>query len=429
MPTAAADVLESQERVGRTSADETPLRIYAVATLKTGEDEEQFEDAISKTSYRPTQKDLRVSHRDETSLNQPVTLIECAATPEGPLARIVQCPANKTIQLSCVKKNPNCLETSVWFDECAAGTPRSPARYSFDQRESRARIISRDDKMVQKLIEPATTISGERIKTNPSRQQTSSERSKSAPYRKPKSKAIKCTRQPDPDVVISLSSRMGVAPIPRAARRNGLDPAELPESSKRSLGGRVCSTARHQPTEDSTTLRSPAKEVREDSFTIETRLTTDVRPDDQRGLRQPTSEQMLGAEVTPLESAKLNKASAACRRSAAASGRVRLIPRRVPDDTSRSLGSQEPLARHELYIPEYQLERYAACRSKRNGLQDECVTPFLRAVSAKMEEQRKGTWEKCIERERSIVKLDRAGTREPACAHRDKGLKIAFYLG
>lgn len=181
----------------------------------------------------------------------------------------------------------------------------------------------------------------------------------------------------------------------------------------------------HQLTEDSTSLRLASEEVREDSSPIEARLTTSIRPDDQQGLRRPISGQMLGAEVARLESAKSNKASA-CRRSETASGRACLIPRKVPEDTPRSLGSRESLAHQEMCIPEYQLERYVDC-SKRNGLQDECITPLLRAVSTKG--QQEGTLEKCIERERiNWIEEDRGGTRKSTCAQRDQRVEIVFRL-
>lgn len=129
--------------------------------------------------------------------------------------------------------------------------------------------------------------------------------------------------------------------------------------------------------------------------------------DDQR--LQRLSEQMLRTEVTRRESAKSDKASV-CQRSAVAFRRACLIPERVSEETSRSSSSQELLARYKEHIPAYQLERYEICRSKRNGLQDECIPPLLRTILKKEEQRRE--LDKCIERERTIDQLGQIETSE-----------------
>lgn len=109
------------------------------------------------------------------------------------------------------------------------------------------------------------------------------------------------------------------------------------------------------------------------------------RADDRRRLQRPASERTLRVEVAQVEPANSDKASV-CQRSARAVGRARLIPEeKVRGDTPSPPPPQELLLARCKNIPAYQLERYEARRSKRNGLQDEYVPPLLRSVLEKDE--------------------------------------------
>ncbi|KYQ56588.1 hypothetical protein ALC60_04443 [Trachymyrmex zeteki] len=199
-------------------------------------------------------------------------------------------------------------------------------------------------------------------------------------------------------------------PLSHITRKNGLDPFEIPSSLKklsRRYKKRICSASCCQP------VRSATKDVCSDFFRTKAlaldtkssskeRCTMQKRLEGQRLQRLP-SEQILRTEITRIESAKSDKASA-CQKSAVAFRRACLTPE-ISGDTSRLPSSQELLTRYGKDIPVYQLERYEACRSKRNGLQDECIPPLLRAILKKEEQKR--TLDKCSKkREQNVDQLD-----------------------
>lgn len=212
-------------------------------------------------------------------------------------------------------------------------------------------------------------------------------------------------------------------PFSQIIRKNGLAPSEILNSLKKSskrYKRRIRPVSSYQP------VRPATKDVC--SYFLHTKssytkpspieICTQKYFDDQRLV----SEQMLRTEVTRRESAKSDKTSV-CQRSEVPLRRACLIPERISEETSRLPSSQELLVRYKEYIPAYQLERYEICRSKRNGLQDECIPPFLRAI-LKKEEQRR-TLDKCIERERNIDQLGQSETSESM----NRGLtKVLVYI-
>lgn len=204
------------------------------------------------------------------------------------------------------------------------------------------------------------------------------------------------------DQKIDISPEIDDA-ISQKTYRNSVDPSEISSSSKKFLKGfkrRICPARCCQPVR-----QTAIKGVCEDFFHAKSSVSdaTLIGKDDQRSLAEqqlqcPVSERMLQTEVARVKSDKVST----CQRSAFTD--ACLIPGRISEETSRLSSSQELLARYKKHIPIHLLERYEICRSKRNGLQDECVLPFLQTF-LKKEKQRR-TLENCTEHKRSIEQID-----------------------
>ncbi|KAM0733375.1 hypothetical protein ACS0PU_012924 [Formica fusca] len=234
-----------------------------------------------------------------------------------------------------------------------------------------------------------------------------------------------------PNQKIDISSEMK-DPFSQITCRNGLDSSEISSSSKKSLKRfkrRICPPRCCQPVRQSV-IREVCKDFlhAKSSASDAISLPTYIGKDDQRSLDEqlqcPASERMLRTDVTRVESAKSDKASA-CQRSAIDFKRACLIPRRISEDTLRLSSSQELLARYKEHIPIHLLERYEICRSKRNGLQDECVLPFLQALLKKEKERR--TLDNCIEYKRNIDRLDADQNRISESMNHDQ-TEVLLYL-
>lgn len=192
-----------------------------------------------------------------------------------------------------------------------------------------------------------------------------------------------------PDQKIDISSEIR-EPFSQITCRNDLDSSEISSSSKK-FKRRICPARCCQPVRQSA-IREVckdffhAKSSASDAISSPTCVGKDDRSFDEQ-LQCPTSERMVRTDVTRRESAKSDKASA-CQRSTISFKRACLIPERISKDTPRLSSSQELLARYKEHIPIHLLERYEICRSKRNGLQDECALPFLQGLLKKEEERR-----------------------------------------
>lgn len=207
------------------------------------------------------------------------------------------------------------------------------------------------------------------------------------------------------DQEIDISSEMDDA-FSQITCRKGADSSEISSSSKKSLKRfkrRIYPTSCCRPVQQ-TTIKEACKDFLHAKFSASD--ATFVGKDDKRSLDEqqlqcPVSERMLRTKVTRVESAKSDKAST-CQRSATASRDACLIPGRISEETSPLSSSQDLIARYKKHIPIHLLEKYEICRSRRNGLQDECVLPFLQTIFKK--EGR--TWNNCIEHKRSIEQID-----------------------
>lgn len=199
-------------------------------------------------------------------------------------------------------------------------------------------------------------------------------------HRSPPDYELACPGRADLKIDISLFPEMK-DPLSQVTRKDGRDPSEISCSLKKP-------SKRYK--------RQSCKDAK--SSPIEIRM-TQIRLDDQQRLQRSASKHMLRTEIMRIESAKSDKASV-CQKSMVLK-HTSLIPEKISGDIPRLSSSQELLARYKKYIPAYQLEKYEACRSKRNGLQDECIPPLLRAILKKEEQQR--TLGKCTKvREQNV---------------------------
>lgn len=385
VPSPVSKALKRQDRIDGSPVapiDKLPRKTESTVIIEICEDDERPEHSISRIIYRPSSKEAsspQVSHRGDGSL---ANLVERAATIEEPTAKDL---VRRSIDAA--RKSANYLARFLQYDECSADVQGSSAEHS-SSHPCHALETNYDDVRVKMHKESCF----------------SERKSRHVPSRQPKPEVI--YRSPpdcEPACPGGAAPKIDLPPIPRAedsfsrvARRNGLDPTEQTSFyEKKTPVARVCPGSCCRPW----IRRSTAGETCVDSSALE----IEDRADDQlRGLRR--SARTPRTEVARAESAvSVNEEASAYRRSATqACQRARSIP-------AGFSSSRELLARYEGHVPAYQLERYLACRSKRNGLQDECVQPAaLRiAADAREEEQRRilDCWN--VKRQRHADEFDR----------------------
>ncbi|KYN45425.1 hypothetical protein ALC56_00119 [Trachymyrmex septentrionalis] len=203
---------------------------------------------------------------------------------------------------------------------------------------------------------------------------------------KRKSKPEVTPGKADLKIDILFSSEMK-DPLSRATCKDGFDPFKPSSLKKLSRDKKqICSSGCCQPV-----LALDAKPSPIERCTMQKRLDSQRLP----------SKQILRAEIVQIESAKSDKALP-CQKSA-----LKRAPE-ISRDTLDLPSLQELIARYGNDIPIYQLEKYEACRNKRNGLQDECIPPLLRAILKREEQER--TLEKCSKGEqssqRSVIQIE-----------------------
>ncbi|XP_028050069.1 uncharacterized protein LOC105834663 [Monomorium pharaonis] len=281
------------------------------------------------------------------SSKQPMTFIECATTPKGPLTRVTQCSTktkdggtNYYIYLGKSKKDSSHKLIPSVTDSAKRTIPDKKADLKIDilvlpeMKGSLSQVTRKDGLEIPSEVPYSLKKPSKRSKTR---------------IRKTSCQAIQPAAKDSSDILYAKSSDAKASPI------------------------KICTTQKHL---------------------------------DAQQFQRLASEQRLQTEIKRIEFTKSDKA-AACQRSAVAPRRTCLTPDRVSEDTLRLPSAQELRARYKGYIPAYQLERYEACRIKRNGLQDECIPPLLRNLLKKEEEQR--ILEKCSKRERKVDQLCQSG--------------------
>lgn len=336
-----------------------PIKTISSEILKIDKSEKQL--GSSKILHCPSSKNfLRAAFCVDKSPKQPMAFIECMTTPKGPLARIIQCSKTSKDRETKLKKGSSYRIIQLVTDPAERAIPDQKARVSSGRALSERSVSCRKSK-------PEVT------------------------YRSPPDCKLARPDRADLKIDISLFPKMK-DPLSQVTRKEGLDPSEISYSLKKSSSRykrRIYPVSYCQPVR-----RSATKDICSDFL-----HTKSSAPD---------------AKSSPIEvrmtlSARSDKASV-CQKSTIPFRQASLIPERISGDTLRLPSSQELLARYKKYIPAYQLERYEACRSKRNGLQDECIPPLLRAILKKEEQQR--TLDKCIKRERNVDQLGQNGTNE-----------------
>lgn len=355
-----------------------PVKIISSAILKFDKNEKQRDDLSSKILRCSSSKDILKSSYCDKLPKQPLTFIECITTSKSPLAKVTQC-STKT-------NESDGINYCIYL--------RSKAK-----KDSSCKIQPVIDSVERTIFDKKMRVSSERAL---------SERSVSC--RKSKPEVIHCS-SPDyklvcPDradlkINISLFPQMK-DPLSQITHKHSLDPVETVSSLKKPLRKykrRIYPASCCQPVRSATknicSDFSHAKSSSSDAKSLSIEIyAVQKRPGGQQ--LQRLAEKMLPTEVMRIESAKSDKVSA-CQRSAVAFRRACFIPEKVCGETLRLPSSQDLLARYKKFnIPAYQLERYKICRSKRNGLQDECIPRLLRTILQK-EEQRQ-VLDKCIER-------------------------------
>ncbi|XP_039315138.1 uncharacterized protein LOC105201574 isoform X2 [Solenopsis invicta] len=368
------DPIDDAARAGKMKV---PVQVVAPAILEIDKSEKQLDTSTFKVLTCSSSKNyLRAPYRNEKS-PKPMTFIECTTTPKGPLARITQCSSKAT------------EEGINYYIHLGSklGKKDSSRKISQPVTDPAKRIIAAKKTSSSKRI-----LSGQGIPCQDSKLEGTP---RSPPDRE-------CSGKADLKIDISLHPKMK-DPLSQITRKNGLeDPSSLKKvsrTSKRRIGPSSCQPI--QPAKDIYSDFLYIKSSTPDAVSLPIEICmTRKRLDDQQ-LQRLTSEQML--RTKRIDSKKSDKVSP-CQRSAVASGRACLIPERVSEDTS--LSSHELLASYKNHIPAYQLERYEACRTKRNGLQDECIPPFLRTILKK--EEFKRTSDKCTERKQTVDKLEQS---------------------
>lgn len=363
-----------------------PIKTASSTILKTDKHEKQLGHSSSKILHCSSSKNiLKTSYcDDDKSSKQPMIFIKCITAPKGPLARAIQC----STKISKDKTN-YCIHLE-------SKLKKDSSYKSIQSTDSSKKIFDKKTKVSCKGALSKQSVSRRKLKPE-------------VIHHSPPD--CKLARPDKADLKIDILFLPEMKdPLSHITRKNGLDPFEIPSSLKklsRRYKKRICSASCCQP------VRSATKDVCSDFFRTKAlaldtkssskeRCTMQKRLEGQRLQRLP-SEQILRTEITRIESAKSDKASA-CQKSAVAFRRACLTPE-ISGDTSRLPSSQELLTRYGKDIPVYQLERYEACRSKRNGLQDECIPPLLRAILKKEEQKR--TLDKCSKkREQNVDQLD-----------------------
>jgi len=349
-----------------------PVKIASSAILEIDKKQKRLDDSSSKILRCSSSKNiLRASYSDDKSPKEPVTFIECMTTPKGPLARITRC-STKTKEGDKTNYRIH-LESKL-------------------KKDSSHKIIQPVIDSKRMILDQKARISGERTLSERS---ISCRKPKPMTHRSPPERA--CPGKADLKIDILLFPETKDSQI---TCKNGLDPSEILSSLKKSskkYKRRICQPVTKNSSSDFLHMKSLALDAKSP---IEI-CTTQRRLDDQR-LQRLASEKMLRTEVVRIEPAKSDKASA-CQKSAFKC--ACLMPEKVSRDTSRLPSSQELLERYKEYIPVYQLEKYEACRSRRNGLQDECIPPLLRAILRKEEQRR--AMDKCSKR--NVDQLDQSG--------------------
>ncbi|XP_011697616.1 PREDICTED: uncharacterized protein LOC105455757 isoform X1 [Wasmannia auropunctata] len=379
----ASCTLKSHDRIDDsitlTGKIKIPIKTVSSAILKIDKSKKRLDDSSSRILRSLSKNILRASHYDDKSAKQPLTVIKYFTMPKDSLARDTRCPS-KTSESGRVNYRIH-LESKLKKDSsCKIIQPVTDSKRMISDKKSRVCDKRSSHRALSKL---------------------SVSRRKSKP---------EVTRSP-PDCKVARPGRADLKidilffpetrdPLSQITRKNGLvDPSEIPCSTKKLSGKykrQICPVSCCQP------VQPAIKDVCSE-FPRAKSLALDAKSSS----TEMSSEKILRAEVTRIKSAKWDRKST-CQKPAVPFRRA-CSPEKISEDITRlrEPSSRELFTRYKGYIPIYQLERYEACRSKRNGLQDECIPPLLRSILQKEKQQRTG---KCFKR--NVDQLDLRGMSE-----------------
>ncbi|KAL6448001.1 hypothetical protein ACFW04_000206 [Cataglyphis niger] len=346
-------------------------------------------------------------------------VLECRSEADRPVVRVVQVPAKATARNSC---SP--VKTRSTFDPMISRRKDIKQQSSVDicsQNQNTDKFILlpisnilKSEDCADDLVALTDKITIETISTPilkiDRHEKQSDDRELSKIGYCPISKTILETscddRSPNqPLIFIKCAATPEIRdPFFQITCKNDLDSSEISNSSKKCLNKferQICPARCNQPVRQSA-IREVCKDFPHANSVSDVIISPICIDKDDRSfdeqLQCPTSKRMMRTDVTQMESAKSDKASA-CQRSTVPFKCACFIPQKISKDTPCLSSSQELLARYKEHIPIHLLEKYEICRSKRNGLQDDCALPFLQGLIRKEEKRRLD----CFKHKRNIV--------------------------
>ncbi|XP_078051374.1 uncharacterized protein LOC144477521, partial [Augochlora pura] len=354
--------LESLKRPGGATAlaSMVPTDSPNLATeLETTKVDRDGNRPYSRILYGPVEERIAEASSCEANSRDPaVTFIDCTASRKGTLARV-------TKRFSGIaSREKNYYETSVEDGDPTAMSYQRP---------------SQNDGCVQNVLETRVDKHGPR--TRLINHPTDCERYCGNMESKSSSDgpSARITQAPGE----SFHEQKCLASAPALGndvneRRNGLDPSENKKSSPiksrvscpRPTRPRPCSPLENSKSESSSVDQLQldcADAIRCES--IKSATTSEAA-------NAPVEEQCKAMELVDCVSSKLRDSKARGKPGCAA-------PKETSDCPNNHVPRVEPqelLTCYRDYVPSTLLDRYEACRSKRNGLQDQCFLPVPRAV-------------------------------------------------
>ncbi|XP_033323272.2 uncharacterized protein LOC117218759 [Megalopta genalis] len=332
-----------------------------VTALETTKVDKDGNRPYSRILYGPAEERIaEASSCEANSRDPPVTFIDCTASRKGTLARVTKC-FNEI-----ASREKNYYETNVEDGDPTAVGYQRPSQNDacrrdvfetrVDKHGPRTRLINHptDCKRYCGYMESKASCDG------------------------PSARIIQA-----PGESVYEQKYLATGPAARDdvnERRNGLDPSEnkksIPVKTRVSCLRPTCPPKACASLENSQSESNSVDQVQLD-YTGSIRCEP-IKPVTQpEAAKVPVEEQCKTKELVDCDSSKLKDPKARSK-----PGYVPAL-KETSDCASNHVPRIEPqelLTCYRDYVPSTLLERYEACRSKRNGLQDQCFLPVPRAV-------------------------------------------------
>ncbi|XP_076387132.1 uncharacterized protein LOC105663011 [Megachile rotundata] len=336
--------LESRECDGGPVAMITKVPVdeccNAVMTLEATKGDGQPDGPSSKIHYEPAIGDvLDASSCAEKSRNLPATMIECRASAKGTSAKITRCLRNDNLAKSGLETN---VPTSCTDHKVAETRVDEKGPKTYVANLPQAIEKSRDSKKTKSTCESTKEPKRRRSETN-------------------NCSPAKC-------LTICPGSNKGIRP---SARRNGLDPEDnLPISLFRRIPRKQvcpCSPSKGESGSSEHGQRKPSTKIF-DCVLLPCSLTKKLQGGSKDCTESKTSPKTdVAIKKKPIEDICKDRTKTKSEED-------------CPKEVVPEIRSRELLTRFRDYFAPHQLQRYEVCRSRRNGLQDQCQLSIPRAV-------------------------------------------------